>query len=70
MTRERKKTAKKIYEHYKDKKTFNKKDREVLKHVLSAQLEAIFRFSSGEPDDEIKKIFKEEILYKLLNDNE
>jgi hypothetical protein len=55
----RKKTVKKIFEHYKDKKTFNKKDREVLKRVISAQLEDIFYFSHGEPDDEIKKIFKE-----------
>jgi len=55
----RKETVKKIFKHYKDKKTFSKKDREVLKHVINAQLEDIFYFSSGEPDDEIKKIFKE-----------
>jgi hypothetical protein len=53
-----KEVVKMLYTFFNNKKLFSKEKKEVLREVIIAQLSNILKFNEGEPDDELKKIFK------------
>lgn len=53
-----KEVTKLLYRFFKDKKLLSKKERQSLGEVIAARLNTIFQFEHGEPEDELKEIFK------------
>lgn len=53
-----KEVVKMLYTFFNNKKLFSKEKKEALREVIIAQLSNIFKSDGGEPDDELKKIFK------------
>jgi len=53
-----KEVVKMLYAFFNNKKLFSKEKKEALREVIIAQLSNILKFDRGEPDDELKKIFK------------
>lgn len=47
-----------LYPFFKNKKLLSNKDRQSLGKIISAQLNVIFKSQQGEPEDELKEIFK------------
>lgn len=58
LTELNKEGTKLLYRFFKNKKLLSKKERESLGRILAAQLNVIFEFEKGEPDAELKEIFK------------
>ena len=54
----RKEIVKLLYRFFTDKKLLSKKQKESLREVIIAQLSVVLASEPGEPDDELKKIFK------------
>lgn len=53
-----KEVVKILYTFYNNKKLFSKKQKETLREVIITQLSGILRYDQGEPDNELKEIFK------------
>lgn len=58
LTSLQKEVARILYAFYNNRKLFSKKQKEALREVIINQLSAILKFDTGEPDDELKEIFK------------
>jgi hypothetical protein len=51
-------TTKLLYRFFKDKKLLSKKEKMTVGQIIAARLNGIFQFKNGEPEDELKEIFK------------
>lgn len=58
LTELNKEATKLLYSFFKDKRLLSKKEKESLGKVIAAQLNVIFQFRKGEPEEELKEIFK------------
>ena len=53
-----KEATKLLYGFFKNKKLLSEKDRATLRKIIVAGMEVIIQFEKGEPDEELKHIFK------------
>lgn len=53
-----KEVVKKLFTFFNNRKLFSKKQKEALREVIITQLSNILEFETGEPDKELKEIFK------------
>lgn len=58
LTDLQKEVVKILYTFFNNKKLFSKKQKEALREVIITQLSNILKFDTGEPDNELKEIFK------------